>query len=172
MMDTQRLVLLFIFGFSVLMLWDAWEKEHRPQPVAQAQQQAVPQVAATPKASTTAAQPASAAAGPVPGAATPATKGETITVRTDLIVAEIDTLGASLKKVELLKHKDADDLSKNLVLLGPEHHFEAQSGLVGEGPNHRTLWSAQAGEHALAPGLDTLDVRLTVHGQFGIELCM
>jgi YidC/Oxa1 family membrane protein insertase len=29
-MDTQRLILFFIFGFSLLMLWDAWEKEHRP----------------------------------------------------------------------------------------------------------------------------------------------
>jgi len=29
-MDTQRLILLFIFGFSLLMLWEAWDKEHRP----------------------------------------------------------------------------------------------------------------------------------------------
>ena len=34
-MDTQRLILFFIFGFSVLMLWDAWEKDHRPKPAAQ-----------------------------------------------------------------------------------------------------------------------------------------
>ncbi len=40
-MDTQRLILLFIFGFSLLMLWDAWEKENRPKPPAEAQQ-AVP----------------------------------------------------------------------------------------------------------------------------------
>jgi len=31
-MDTQRLILLFIFGFSLLMLWEAWDKEHRPKP--------------------------------------------------------------------------------------------------------------------------------------------
>src|SRR5258706_15065257 len=31
-MDTQRLILLFIFGFSVLMLWEAWDREHRPKP--------------------------------------------------------------------------------------------------------------------------------------------
>ena len=37
MMDTQRLVLFFVFGFSLLMLWDAWEKEHRPKPAPQAQ---------------------------------------------------------------------------------------------------------------------------------------
>src|SRR5262249_37769764 len=93
-----------------------------------------------------------------------------ITVRTDLIVAEIDTLGASIKKVELLKHKDTEDLSKNLVLLGPEHHYEAQSGLVGEGPNHRSLWSAKGGEQTLAPGQDTLDVRLTATGPGGLEV--
>src|SRR2546426_7157456 len=32
-MDTQRLILLFIFGFSLLMLWEAWDKEHRPKPL-------------------------------------------------------------------------------------------------------------------------------------------
>src|SRR3989442_13873770 len=30
-MDTQRLILLFIFGFSLLMLWEAWDKEHLPK---------------------------------------------------------------------------------------------------------------------------------------------
>ena len=39
MMDTQRLILFFVFGFSLLMLWDAWEKEHRPKPAPQAQVQ-------------------------------------------------------------------------------------------------------------------------------------
>ena len=31
-MDTQRLILLVIFSFSLLMLWEAWEKENRPKP--------------------------------------------------------------------------------------------------------------------------------------------
>ncbi|HEX7383811.1 MAG TPA: hypothetical protein VF291_05825, partial [Burkholderiaceae bacterium] len=58
-MDTRRLVLLFIFGFSVLMLWDAWEKEHRPKPAAQA---FVPAVPAAPAAAPGSAAPPSAAA--------------------------------------------------------------------------------------------------------------
>jgi len=170
MMDSQRLILLFIFGFSVLMLWDAWEKEHRPKPVVQVQQQAEP--SAVPAAKPTgAASSAAPATGSVPGAAAPAAKGEVITVRTDLVVAEIDTLGASLKKLELLKHKDTDDITKNLVLLGPEHHYEAQSGLVGDGPNHRSLWSwSGTGEQALGPGQDTIDVRLTATGPGGLEV--
>src|SRR5205807_10481466 len=39
-MDTQRLILLFIFGFSVLMLWEAWQKDARPKPAAVVQQEA------------------------------------------------------------------------------------------------------------------------------------
>ena len=55
-MDTQRLILFVIFSFSVLMLWDAWQRDQRPEPApqAQAQKQGVP---------------APAAAAPAPGAA-------------------------------------------------------------------------------------------------------
>ena len=38
-MDTQRLVLFVIFSFSVLMLWDAWQREQRPPAPAQQQTQ-------------------------------------------------------------------------------------------------------------------------------------
>src|SRR5262249_25095832 len=44
-MDIQRLILLFIFSFSLLMLWEAWDKQGRPKPVPPtpaAQQQGVP----------------------------------------------------------------------------------------------------------------------------------
>src|SRR5262245_40567837 len=171
-MDTQRLVLLFIFGFSVLMLWDAWEKDHRPKPAAPAAASAPAAVPATPAAKPE--TPSAAAAKPgeatVPGAAAAAAKGETVVVRTDLVVAEIDTLGATLKRVELLKHKDAKDASQNLVLLGPEHQYEAQSGLTGDGgPNHRTLWSVQPGERTLAAGAQSLEVRFSAQGKDGLE---
>ena len=174
-MDTQRLILFFIFGFSLLMLWDAWEKENRPKPVPQVQQPGSTAAVATP-AGKPAAQPAAATApqsapdGAVPGAAALAAKGETIVVRTDLVVAEIDTLGATLKRIELLRHKEAKDSAKNLVLLGPGHNYEAQSGLTGEGgPNHRMLWSAQPGNTTLAAGQNALEVRLTAQGKDGLE---
>jgi YidC/Oxa1 family membrane protein insertase len=71
--------------------------------------------------------------------------------------------------VELLKHKHADDPSKNLVLLGVEHQYFAQSGLAGEaGPNHRTLWQAQPGARELAAGESKLEVRLSAQGAGGI----
>jgi len=168
-MDTQRLILLFIFGFSLLMLWEAWEKESRPKPPAvPAAQRGVPSPA-KPAASAPAGAPKAPSAG-VPAAA-PAAKGEIVRVTTDLLVAEVDSLGATLKRVELLRHKDSRDTSKNLVLLGAEHQYEAQSGLTGEaGPNHRTAWRVQPGATSLAAGQETLELRLSAQGRDGLEV--
>ena len=162
-MDTQRLILLFIFGFSVLMLWEAWQREHQPKPPAtHAEQPSAP-------------KPPSAAPTPSQGAigapASPAQKGESIVVTTDLVSAEIDTLGATLKRLELLKHKDSNDPEKNFVLISPAHQYEAQSGLAGDGgPNHRSLWQAMPGPRTLAPGAETLQLRLTATGKDGVQV--
>ncbi len=173
-MDTQRLILLFIFGFSVLMLWEAWQKEMRPQP------QPAPSATVergVPAPSTPAPPvqevPASPAAGPapaVPAAAAPQAKGEVVRVATDLVVAEIDSLGGTLSRLELRKHKDSADATQNFVLLGPQHRYEAQSGLAGEGPNHRTQWTVVPGERELKPGADTLEVRLRASAPNGLEV--
>src|ERR1044071_8276019 len=166
-MDTQRLILLFIFSFSLLMLWEAWNKQGRPTPApaAPSAQQGVP--APKPAAPEAASKPA---ASTVPGAEASA-KGETIRVTTDLVVAELDTLGATLKRVELLQHKDSRDPTKPFVLLGAEHQYEAQSGLAGDaGPNHRSLWRVQQGERSLAPGRDAVEVKFSASGKDGLEV--
>jgi YidC/Oxa1 family membrane protein insertase len=170
--DTQRLVLLFIFGFSLLMLWEAWDKEHRPKPpaVATSAQQGVP---TPPKAASAPAQSAAPMERPggVPGAEAAAVKSEIVQVRTDVIVADIDTLGGTLKRLELLRHKDTKDATRNLLLLGPEHHYEAQSGVTGEaGPNHRTVWRFQPGNYALEPGKETVELRLSAPGRDGLSV--
>ena len=165
-MDTQRLILLFIFGFSILLLWDAWEKEHRPKPAPVAAIQAAP---GAPKPVAGVAE-ARRGAG-IPQAQSAAEKGEIVHVTTDLVAAEIDTAGASLTRVDLLKHKDAADVSKNFELIGPEHQYEAQSGLAGEGgPNHRTLWQAKASNYVLKPGQDVLEVRLSAAAREGVSV--
>ncbi|MEW6687753.1 MAG: membrane protein insertase YidC [Pseudomonadota bacterium] len=170
-MDTQRLILLFIFGFSLLMLWDAWQKEQRPPPAAQAPQGVPATPPAKPGAAPQAGAPVPAAPRKpepgVPAAATAAAKSETVTVRTDLLLAEVDSLGATLKRVELLRHKEANDSTRNFVLLGPEHHYEAQSGLTA-GPNHQTQWRVQPGATTLADGRDTLELRLSGEGGEGL----
>lgn len=176
-MDIQRLILLFIFGFSLILLWEAWQKEQRPQsaPSVVSGQQSVP-VPQGPagKPAPGVAEPTSAAgtsAVRVPEASAPAARGEIIRVRTDLLSADINTLGGTLSRLELLQHKDSADPSKNFVLLGPEHHYEVQSGLAGEsGPNHRTVWSADPGERLLDAGQDALEVRLSAPGRDGVSV--
>ena len=171
-MDTQRLILLFIFGFSLFLLWEAWERENRPKPpAASVQLQGVPAPAKPAVTGPTplATAPATAPSTGVPAAA-PAAKGETVRVTTDLLIVDVDTLGGTLKRLELKGHKDSSDPSKNYVLFG-RHSYEAQSGLTGEaGPNHRAVWRAEPGERDLAPGKDTVELRLSAAGRDRLEV--
>ena len=172
-MDAQRLVLLMIFGFSLLMLWEAWDKHNRPKPPAEVPsvQQGVPAPAKPADAPSKAAPAAPTPGAPSVPAAAPAARGELIQVTTDLLVADIDTLGATLSRVELTRHRDSHDASKNLVLLGPAHRYEAQSGLTGEaGPNHRTAWKALPGERTLGAGQESVQVRLAAPARDGLEV--
>jgi YidC/Oxa1 family membrane protein insertase len=168
-MDTQRLILLVIFGFSLLMLWEAWERDHRPKlpTPAATSAPAAPQAAAPPAGSPSAVAPGTPA---VPSSAS-ALKGETVRIETDLVVAEIDSVGATLVRLELLRHKDSNDPNRNFVLLGPGHKYEAQSGITGQdGPNHRTLWRLEPGERTLRPGDDSLTVRFSAQNAEGLEV--
>jgi YidC/Oxa1 family membrane protein insertase len=175
-MDTQRLILFFIFSFSLLMLWDAWQKEQQPKPAPSAVTHSTPGVPTPAKPRTVAPAPTSPAATGatvVPGApaAATATASEKVRVSTDLLVAEIDALGATLTRLQLRKHKDALDPKRNFELLGPEHSYSAQSGLTGEGmPNHRTLWRALPGERTLGTGAERLQVRFAADGPGGLAV--
>jgi YidC/Oxa1 family membrane protein insertase len=175
-MDTQRLILFFIFSFSLLLLWDAWQKEQQPRPAATAPQ--APGVPTPAGPLTAAPVPAAApkpAAGAIPGAApataVPASTSERLQFNTDLLVGEIDTLGATLTRLELRQHKDVVDPQKNFVLLGPEHAYAAQSGLSGEGmPNHHSRWRALPGERTLAAGAERLRLRFAADGPGGVTV--
>src|SRR4249920_3558558 len=96
-MDTQRLILFFVFSFSLLMLWEAWQKEHRP---------VVPAAPTSPLSAPAPSAPAAATgAGVIPAVNAPQS-GQRVRVRTDTMVAEIDTQGGDLVYLELLQHKD------------------------------------------------------------------
>jgi YidC/Oxa1 family membrane protein insertase len=171
-MDTQRLILFFVFSFSILLLWESWQKESRaPQPVASAPQ-GVP-VPSAPSKSASPATPAPPAAVPAaapPSAAASAGRGERVRVKTDTLLAEIDTEGGDLVYLELLGHKDTRDNTKNVVLFGPEHRYAAQSGLIGPGlPNHRTPYTVRQKEYSLAPGQDSVEVQLEAPGPAGVK---
>ena len=167
-MDFQRLFLFLIFSVSVFLLWDGWQRaQHPPAPaMAQSDVQAAPGVAANagvPVASVAPAGPGVNAVAVIQAAQKPLV-GEAITVKTDFLIAEINTAGGDLRRLEFLNQYDSKDKSKPFVLLEkqPGHTYIAQTGLMGSGlPTHNTLFTAQASEYQLSGDADTLEVRLS-----------
>ncbi len=172
-MDTQRLILFFVFSFSGFLLWQRWDAEHRPPPAptVAAAREAAPGAAPAdlPKVPSTGAS-ASGAPGAVPPAGPAPKTGEIISVATDLYRADIDTAGGILAQVALLAHHDIADEAKPYLALQrtPERLFVAESGLIGDGmPNHRTLFEPLPGPRELAPGADKLEVKLQANAANG-----
>src|SRR5690349_13272406 len=109
-MDTQRLILFVVFSFSLLLLWEAWQKQLTPPAPRAATHQATPPI---PSSSTEGlgvkgtAVPASTTAAPNAG------PREHLRVSTDRLLAEIDTQGGDIVYLELLKQKDTHEATKN-----------------------------------------------------------
>jgi len=163
-MDSQRLILFFIFSISVFFLLDAWQRDQQPAPKPAPSSAEKPTSQATPAIPAPSEKLLSAQEGKPPeSAAATAASGETVIIETDVLRAEVSTLGGDLRRLEMKAHRDTLDKNKRFVLFQqtPEHTYVAQSGLIGNGlPNHRTLYTAQHREQRLAAGEDELEVRL------------
>ncbi|MBI5658024.1 MAG: membrane protein insertase YidC [Nitrosomonadales bacterium] len=162
-MDFQRFFLFLIFSFSVFLLWDGWQRSQHPE--TQAASAGAP-VASAPAAAPVAAPVASIG---MPGSTEIQTQqkhqaGQKITVTTDLLVAEISTIGGDLRRLEFVQHRDALDKNKPFTLLQEQkaNTYIAQTGLLGAGlPTHHSEFSAQSAEYRLEEGKDSFEVRLT-----------
>ena len=176
-MDTQRLILFFVFVFSTFMLVDGWQRDQKPQlpqssiaqPAGKAGAKSDGKAEAggipVPQAPTSTAAPAaSATAGSAPVAVL-GSGGELIKIETDVLRAVISTKGGDIRRLEFKEHKGTLDKSKNFVLFqsDADNTYVAQSGLIGrEGlPDHRVTYTASARQYTLTDGAKTLEVRLT-----------
>ncbi len=161
-MDTQRLILVVIFLFSLFMLFEAWQRESQPP------QQTTQSQPAAPKSNADVPAPPAKPLETIPESspATPGGKpasGETIRVQTDVLEVEIDTIGGTIKRLALPGHRATVDTSKEFVLFerDADRVYVAQSGLIGEGlPNHNSIYRASATEFKLADGEKRLELRL------------
>ncbi|MCX2862578.1 membrane protein insertase YidC [Paucibacter sp. PLA-PC-4] len=179
MTDIRRTVLWVVFTMSLVLLWDGWQKHNghpsmfsptAPKPAAVAG--SAPGTAALPTAATL--PGATAAPGTAPTAAAPSSTGETVVISTDVVKATLDSLGGSLVRVELLKHKDETDPSGHIVVLdrSAQRVYLAQTGLVGVAgaPSHLTQMSLVPGERSLKDGEQSLVVRFESPEQGGVKL--
>ncbi len=176
-MDSQRLILFFVFTMSVFLLFESWQRDQRPAQtaaVAAKSPAAIPGAATDKSDSNVPPTPSPALtqnlAAPVtpaaPVAATP-DGGQVIKIETDLYRAEISTSGGDLISLELLKHGSTLDPKKNFVLFArsKDHVYIAQSGLIGAGlPNHQSAYTTPAMQYRLADGAADLEVRLEAAG--------
>jgi YidC/Oxa1 family membrane protein insertase len=170
-MDTQRLVLFFVFTMSVFLLYESWQRDQ--QSITRTTAPAAVSVTPTPSAAPSPTIPAPTAvpqpnsAAPAPVAPAVADGGQIIEVETDLYRAQISTSGGDLIRLELRKHGGTLDRSKAFVLFerSANHVYVAQSGLIGHGlPNHQSRYVAKATEFRLADNASELVVPLEAAG--------
>jgi YidC/Oxa1 family membrane protein insertase len=165
-MDIQRLFLFLVFSFSLVLVWDGWQRFQHPKEVSQQTASAssinapkeLPLISNSSKIDT----PISLAVGQV------------IVVKTDVLTAEINTVGGDLQRLAFTKHPDSLDKTKPFVFLEKglgTHNYLAQTGLLGVGmPNHKTLFSSAKNEYELSKASDSLEVRLDAETDKGIKV--
>jgi YidC/Oxa1 family membrane protein insertase len=168
-MDNRRLILLFIFSFSLVMLWDAWQKyNHPPQP---AQTASAPAATDVPTVSKPASPSAVSGQSAVPTSDAAQTKSETVEIKTDLFVAQVSAQGGDMVGLELNKYKATGDKSQNFKLLETGHQYAAQSGLLGANlPNHKTVFRIVPGQRDLSANEETLQLRLEAPTVDGVKV--
>ncbi|MFZ3016952.1 MAG: membrane protein insertase YidC [Gallionella sp.] len=164
-MDLQRLFLFLIFAFSLVLVWDGWQRYQHPE-------QYVQQESVVAKDQAKSGLPSAVAqAAPAQQAARPEAK--TIRVKTDLFEADISSIGGDISRLALLKHPDGVDQTKPLVLFqrgAGTHNYVAQSGLLGAGlPNHNTSFVAEQESYELAANADQIQIRLKAEGAAALQ---
>ena len=161
-MDTRRLVLFVIFSMSILMLWEAWQRQHTPAEITQQISSNASMDNSVPSQSNSAAVVAKTE---LPAESDyKLLSGQRISVVTDLYKADIETTGGDLRRLELLKHRAADNDKTNFVLLDDSAKpmtYVAQTGLIGvDLPTHKAVFTTSATSFQMQPDQDLLEVRL------------
>ena len=172
-MDSQRLILFFVFSFSVFLLLDAWQRDQLPPPSAAPGEQARKTESAASRPPVPSEKLGVTPPGTLPKEARGAEGGAPIRIETDLYVAELNTLGGDLRRLQLKKHRDTLDQKKDFLLfeVSPERTYVAQAGLIGGNlPNHRTVYAAERPSYQLVEAQDHIEVRLAAPAADGVQV--
>ena len=179
MNDIRRTILWVVFGFSLVMLWDQWQLHNGNKPTFFPS--ATPTVGATVNPATDAAPAAvvtqAPAALPADGApGTQQAQSETVEVQTNVLKLSFDSLGASVTRVELLKHQDVHRPGSNVTLMdnSKERVYLAQTGLVGgpagvSWPTHKSPMRLTS-PSTFKDGEDSLLLRFESEALGGVKL--
>jgi YidC/Oxa1 family membrane protein insertase len=146
-MDIRRTILLMIFAFSLLMLWNNWQLHQGGSSLfGESGQQSAPNNGSDGSSDPSSLNPATVPAAPAAiGSPTPAATpalaatpepGKTITVSTDVLTLTFDLNGAQIIRAELLKYPSTSRPNEPTLLLqqSRSNTYVIQTGLVGGQP--------------------------------------
>lgn len=167
-MDSQRIFLFLIFSFSLVLVWDGWQRYQHPANTIQQATEAKKEASAVKDPGVT---------------KTPVVIGEQnsvipsgrdLHVNTDTIKAVISTVGGSITSLSFNRHPDGQDKTKPFVLFESgqgTHNYKAQSGLLGSGlPNHNTEFTAELDSYELAENANAVQVKLAAKSENGLKV--
>ena len=179
-MENTRTLLLVALAMLGMMLWEAWNVDYGPKPVAETATEA-----ATHKASETKTDPGTpttpqeANAGSSNTLSDMLASGKTIDVKTDVLHLEIDTKGGVIRAADLVKYSVSLDEPNNafhLISDIPEKYFVAQTGLLGAKtntsavPDHNAIFVAAQENYVLKQGEEKLEVAMTWQSPEGVSV--
>ena len=157
-MDSKRFIIFIVLSALIMV---GWQKFFAPPPPVQQQ---------------TASTPANNSAQPVPATpdASKLDSKQRVTVTTDVLRAVIDTQGADLRQLALLKYDSAVDPNKPFLLFNDQggQVYVAQTGLLSNTianlPTHKTIFTADKTAYTMTG--DKLEVRLTAPETDGVKV--
>lgn len=176
-METNRLILFISLFFVTFLLWDAWQRDYVPQPVAQN----------TTIENKTEIKNTDIPEAPQDKIATSQSddspfkekevfkKGKQLHIITDVFDIEIDTRGGDIRKTRLIKYpvssKTPDDPFPLMNDTLP-NIFIAQTGIISseDAPDHHALFSAKQAEYKMRDNSDELKVQLFWQGKGGVNI--
>ena len=151
-MDTKRLILFVIFSFSLMLLWDSFQKQNPEVKQIVSKDESLPQVSK---------DLVSESDLPQTTAKFSLNSGDSIKINTDLLTLSVNTAGGDIRELKFNQHQAAEDKSKYLLMtdLGNPLFYVAQSGLLGDAlPTHKSEFSAAQKSYQM--NSDTLIVPL------------
>ena len=180
-----RMVLIIALCVVSFLLWDAWQRDYGPKPpppasVDRPAPDAAPSESGSPSTDVPqapqAVQPASTATPTSDDVVDEPGRGRKITVTTDVLSVQIDSLGGTIAGVDLLSYPVSNDKPNEPFRLlddtDPGRFFTAQSGLTGprSAPNHHAQYEPEADAYELTEGVEFIDVPLRWRSQDGVEV--
>ena len=174
-MEQQRTLLLIALFVVMFLMWDAWQRDYVQPKLAPVATQKTAPVAQSfddiPEATNTSTVPATAVSDVPDTAVAKVTSRQRIHVKTDLFDIELDSKGADVRRVSLLKypaeakHKDVplklmEDVPPHLFIAqgGYATKRQAETGTLISAPNHTTIYQPAASEFILPEGANELVV--------------